>query len=142
MKANKATPEQFEVVVRLLHSAIGECKAMTLDDITARAGLPNRRMAEALMEEYLPRFPYPLVASGAGYFIPTSAEQLNNYLRSLRSRAVKMFKRSKVVVNKAIAHGWKREGRWFAKPPQQLDLFSNNNPASRTNTCGAGKQAA
>lgn len=137
-----ATPEQFEAVVRLMNGARGVEHAMTLDEITARAGLPNRRTTEALMEEYLPRFPYPLVASGAGYFIPTSADQLNDYLRSLRSRAIKMFKRSKVVVNKAIAHGWKREGRWFARPPQQLDLFEPNNPASRTESCGAGRNKA
>lgn len=120
------TPEQFESVVRLMNGARGVEHAMTLDEITARAGLPNRRTTETLIEENLARFPYPLVAGGAGYFIPTSADQLNGYLRSLRSRAVKMFKRSKVVVNKAIAHGWKREGKWFAKPPQQLDLFEQN----------------
>lgn len=118
-----ATQEQFEAVVRLLIQARGEENALTLEQISARAGLPNRRTAEALMEEYLPRFPYPLVASGAGYFIPTRADHINAYLRSLRGRAVKMFRRYKIVIGKANAHGWKRDGKWFARPPMQLDLF-------------------
>lgn len=118
-----ATPEQFSAAIRILHAAHGEANAITLDDLTARAGLPNRRTTEAMMEQRLPDFPYPLVASGAGYFIPTTADQLNVYLRSLKSRAVKMFLRSRTVANKAIANGWKREGKWFARPPTQLDLF-------------------
>jgi hypothetical protein len=121
-----ATPEQFAAAVRILNDARGELNAITLDDLTARAGLPNRRTTEDMMEHKLPDFPYPLVASGAGYFIPTSSDQLNTYLRSLKSRAVKMFRRSRVVANKAIANGWKREGKWFARPPAQLDLFEHS----------------
>jgi hypothetical protein len=113
---------------------------MTLDEITARAGLPNRRTAEALIEQRLNDFPYPLVASGAGYFIPTQAEQINTYLRSLRSRALKCFMRAKAVSGKALAQGWKREGKWFARPPLQLDLFDT--PHKGTGTGAAADSAA
>lgn len=122
--------EQFEAVVRLLIDARGEDRALTLDEITARAGLPNRRTTETLMELRLQDFPYPLVAGGAGYFIPTQADQINRYLQSLRSRAMKCFIRARNVSRKAVAQGWKREGKWFARPPVQLDLFecaANNN---------------
>ena len=124
-----ATLDQFKAAVRILNDARGEANAITLDDLTARAGLPNRRTTEAMMELRLPDFPYPLVASSAGYFIPTSSDQLNTYLRSLKSRAVKMFMRSRTVAKKAIAHGWQREGKWFAKPPVQLDFFENERGA-------------
>lgn len=117
--------DQFKNVVSILWNARGEANAITLDDLTARAGLPNRRTTEAMMELMLPAFPYPLVASSAGYFIPTTSDQLNNYLRSLKSRAVKMFMRSRTVSRKAVAYGWKREGKWFARPPAQLDFFEN-----------------
>jgi hypothetical protein len=116
-------PAHFRAVCWLLRDARGEDNAMTLDEITARAGLPNRRTAEALIEQRLQDFPYPLVASGAGYFIPTQAEQINTYLRSLRGRALKCFLRMRSVNRKALAQGWKREGKWFARPPLQLDLF-------------------
>jgi len=118
-----ATPEQFSAAIRILHAARGEANAVTLDDLTARAGLPNRRTTESMMEQRLPDFPYPLVASGAGYFIPTQADDINGCIRSLKSRAMKLFRRSRTIANKAIANGWKREGKWFARPPAQLDLF-------------------
>ena len=113
----------FDAVVRLLINARGYANALTLDEITARAGLPNRRTTEVLLETRLADFPYPLVANGAGYFIPTGADDLNTYLRSLRGRALKCFMRMRAVTSKAVAQGWKWEGKWFARPPQQLDLF-------------------
>jgi hypothetical protein len=128
-----ATREQFEACVRILHAARGEDNAITLDNLTTLAGLPNRRTTESLMEENLQRFPYPLVASAKGYFIPVRADQINGYLRSLRSRAMKLFLRAKTVSRKATANGWKRDGKWFARPPAQLDLFesfSNRNHAA------------
>jgi hypothetical protein len=117
------TNEQFQAVIRVLVDARGEANALTLDEITARAGLPNRRTTETLIETRLGDFPYPLVAGGAGYFIPVQAEQINKYIRSLGSRMVSLAIRKRAVVRKALAQGWKREGKWFARPPQQLDLF-------------------
>jgi hypothetical protein len=117
------TPEQFMAVIRVLANSRGAGNALTLDEITARAGLPNRRTTETLIETKLSDFPYPLVANGAGYFIPTRADDINDYLGSLRSRAMKCFLRMRSVSRKAVAQGWKREGKWFARPPQQLDLF-------------------
>jgi len=131
MPAMIVTNEQFQAICWLLRDARGVENAMTLDEITARAGLPNRRTTEELMEQRLQDFPYPLVSGGAGYFIPTQAEQINAYLRSLRSRALKCFIRARNVSSKAIAQGWKREGKWFAKPPLQLDLFEQTGNTTR-----------
>lgn len=114
---------EFAACMRILFQARGEPNAVTLDELVTRASLPNRRTAEAIMEQRLQDFPYPLVASSAGYYIPTTADDLNRYLRSLRSRAIKCFIRSRTVRRKALAHGWRREGSMFAKPPAQLDLF-------------------
>lgn len=115
--------EEFLAVMKLLWSARGELNAITLDDIVTRAGLPNRRTAEYVMEQRLQDFPYPLVASARGYYQPTTADDINRYTRSLRGRAVKCFLRVRTVRRKAIAAGWRREGSAFARPPAQLDLF-------------------
>jgi hypothetical protein len=128
------TPEQFMAVIRVLANSRGAGNALTLDEITARAGLPNRRTTETLIETKLSDFPYPLVAGGAGYFIPNEAEQINRYIRSLGSRMVSLAVRKRAVVRKALAQGWKREGKWFARPPQQLDLFEPSDVRNQERT--------
>lgn len=117
------THDQFEAVVRVLFDAMGESNAVTLNDLVTRAGLPNRRTAEVLIEQRLKDFPYPLVASGAGFFRPTVPDHLNHAIASLRSRAMKILHKAKTIRMKADAAGWKRDGRLFARPPAQLDLF-------------------
>lgn len=112
----------FERVCRVLHAAVGPDWAMTLDEITTFCKIPTRRTTEKLFELHLSRFPWPLVADGRGYYIPTSAEQLNRYCASLRGRALKDFMRRRTVMQKAVACGWKRDGKAFARPPQQQDL--------------------
>jgi hypothetical protein len=49
---------------------------------------------------------------------------------SLRSRAVCCFTRARAVRTKAAAHGWQRDGKRFARPPQQLSLFDQRNVGS------------
>jgi hypothetical protein len=120
-RAEQVAP-YFERVCILLQSAHGREWAMTIDEITEFARLPDRRTTEALMETHLDLFPWPLVAGADGYYIPTEAGELNRYVESLRGRAVKIFVRSRKVVRKAIACGWKRDGKAFARPPQQQEL--------------------
>ena len=114
--------EAFPHVVAMLEHAHGEHNALTLDEITARAGLPTRRTAEELFETRLSLFPYPVVAGGAGYFRPLHARNLNAYINSLRSRAVKCFLRARKVRRLALKAGWPMEGRAFAEPPKQLEF--------------------
>ena len=117
--------EHFIAVCRLLDPCIGEDRAITLDDITLRAELPNRRTTEEIMEHRLKDFPYPLVASSAGYFRPIKAEHINSYLHgSLTSRMVKLHRRRKTVIQKCLAAGFLRIGKHFVdRPSVQGDLF-------------------
>ena len=117
--------EFFLAVCRLLSPCIGEENAMTLDDITLRAEMPNRRTTEEIMEQRLADFPYPLVASSAGYFRPVKAESINNYIHgNLVGRMVKLHRRRKTVMRKCLAAGFIRIGKHFVdRPAVQGDLF-------------------
>jgi hypothetical protein len=115
--------ELFLSILRLLNGRRGAANALTLDEITLQAGIPNRRLTEQILEHRLADFPFPMVSSGAGYFIPATAEELNAYQASLRSRALKCFLRARTVRRKALAAGWRREGTRFANPPVQMDLW-------------------
>ena len=110
-------------VIRALAGCRGPRQALTLDELTTAAAIPSRRTTEICLERNLARLPWPIVADGHGLYIPTDADQLNRYLESLRSRAVCCFVRARAVRIKAAAHGWQRDGKRFARPPQQLGLF-------------------
>lgn len=122
-------------VIHALAGCRGPDHALTLEQLTAAAGLPARRMTEICLERNLSRLPWPIVADGHGVYIPTDADQLNRYLESLRSRAVCCFTRARAVRTKAAAHGWQRDGKRFARPPQQLNLFDP--PSCRAAARGA-----
>lgn len=124
----------FHTVAELLRTRRGEEQAITIDQIVTLTGMSSRRECEELLEKRLADFPFPLAASARGYYIPTSAEELNRYVASLRSRAMKIFLRQRTVVRKAVAAGWPRAGRIFAPPPgEQLSLFITRRFSSTTN---------
>jgi len=109
----------------------------------ALAGLPSRRTTEELLEHRLADFPWPLVATSAGLFIPTDPEEINHYQRSLRARAVKIFLRARTVRRKALAYGWRRDGKWFACAPRQMGLWEGEGgppalPTSGRERAGSG----
>lgn len=114
----------FQRIRDLLKHARGERYAVTLDRITKICDLPNRRTAEALLEEFLPTMGFVVVAGSKGYFRPTCAEQVNHYNNSLQSRLAKIAKR-KAAVRKLAAHeGFIRDGKKFQDPPaRQGELF-------------------
>jgi len=117
---------QLYAVARILAGARGVNGAVTIDELTNRAGITERRITETLLEERWADFPFVLVSGAAGIYQPAEAEDLNRFVHSQRSRALKCFLKAKRTVRKAVAHGWKREGRTFARPPMQMDLFENN----------------
>ena len=123
----------MHAAIRVLADAVGPEKAITLDDLTVRAGIPCRRETEELMELGLSRMPFLLVADKHGYYQPTDADQINRYTASLRSRAVKAFMRARTVRRKAFAHGWRREGSRFVRPATQGELFD----CCRAGACAA-----
>lgn len=114
-------PEQvradFDFVRQVLSTAVGEERAVTIGELTARAPWKDRRHTEQIIELYLLEFPWPLVSSSAGVFIPTKAEDLNHYFNSLESRIRKLWWRKKRVRLKACARGFKRDGKVFVDPP-------------------------
>lgn len=116
----------FASVSSILAVHRGESNAITIADLTLRAGLPNRRATEQLLELRFADFPFPLVSSSAGYYVPAKAEEVNHYLNSLQSRAVCIFLRKRAAMRKALRSGFRREGKRFVDPPQarQGELFA------------------
>lgn len=114
-------PEQYyPAVVEILRAARGPSAAIPINTIIERLGLPvthsTRRMVEHLLEVHLSDFPFFLVAGSSGYFIPTSAESINHYLRSLESRCRALFIRRHTTIKRAQAAGYRRQGRTFLDP--------------------------
>ena len=123
----------FKPVERVLASCMGRPRAMTIDTIQQLAGVPDRRTTEKVLESYLDRFPWPLVAGSAGYFIPIrgEAEEINRYKHNLRGRHNKLKRREDTVDVKARASGFVQDADGFFKdPPEnaQAELFAGSPP--------------
>jgi len=119
------TDQHFEAVCRILSDCRGAENAITLDVLTFQAGLPHRRITEQLIEQRLGDFPFILVAGGAGYYIPTDADEINRYVHNLHSRHRRMQLREQTVIRKARAAGYIYDGDRFANPPSaQGELFA------------------
>jgi len=117
--------EYVDAVARLLVNRRGRRQAITIEQIQNAVGLPDRRSCETLMEEHLADFPFPLVAGSGGYYIPASADDVNTYMESLRSREFALYRRRRRVMRKALAHGFQRVGKLFQNPPcAQAELFA------------------
>ena len=113
----------FAVIRDTLRTCRGEIAAVTIDALAARCGI-GRRECEELLESGLACFDFPVAAGAHGYFVPTSAAEINHYLRSLRSRAIKIFLRRRTVIRLAQRAGWPRAGNLFSNPPaNQGELF-------------------
>jgi len=122
-------PAAFHPIRAALTVANGMVNAFTLDDLAARAGVA-RREVEEIMEHHLADFGFSLVSGSAGYWRPEDAAELNRYIASLRSRALKCFRRAKRVTAAARRDGWPLHGRTFLNPPArqgELD-FTTTNP--------------
>jgi hypothetical protein len=114
--------ELFERLVGILAFAMGPNKAQTLDQLAARLGV-CRRSIEQTVQEFLPQFPFALVADGAGYYRPTSAQQINGYISSLRSRHLPLKRREETVIHKAQLEGWHYEGERFKEAVQNRQMM-------------------
>jgi hypothetical protein len=84
----------------------------------------DKRPIEKLLEEHLEDFPFIFVSCGRGVYIPTSAEDINAYLDSLRSRQSKVYHRIKRLKAKAIDAGYVNAGRHVQERTHQDPLFS------------------
>jgi hypothetical protein len=116
--------EQFQAIVRALAQARGADKAITLASIAERLQTA-RRTVESIIEEKLADFPFLIVSGSSGYYIPTSASDINRYVHSLHSRHRRMQLREQTVIHKAKAQGWPYDGKSFSQPPAiQQELFA------------------
>lgn len=115
--------QAFHALARILQFARGPEQAITLDALTERLCVPSRRYTEQILQHRLRELPYCIVAGSPGLFRPTSAEQINAYIASLRKRHLPLREREETVVHKALAEGWPRDAEWFTPRPQQQELF-------------------
>jgi len=113
----------FARVRDLLKDRIGEASAVPLEQLVELAGLPNRRAAEQLLETRLGDFGFPLCAGSSGYFVPESAEEINHYMHSLKSRIRCIAIRLRTVRQNATQAGWARDGQQFSKPPPRREFL-------------------
>jgi len=119
------TDQYFEAVCRLLSTCRGRDRAITIEAITERIGIHHRRVTEDLLETRLQDFPFLLIAGPRGYYIPTTAKDVNTYVHSLHSRHSKLQLRENTVQTKAVAAGFRKEGDVFVDPPgHQPELFA------------------
>ena len=110
--------QYFAAASAILAGRIGEENAITIAELVAAAGIPSRRAAEQLLEPKFSDFPFPLVSSSRGYYVPSRAEEINHYLASLRSRAICIFIRRRTALRKAMKAGFKRQGKVLVDPPK------------------------
>jgi hypothetical protein len=117
----------FDEIARLLSGARGRANAVTIAELTARAGLADRRTTEQILEERFNDFPFVLVAGAPGYWIPVAGEagEINRYRHSLHSRHRRLQVREQTLICKAMASGFRIEGERFVDPPgNQGELFA------------------
>lgn len=112
----------YEKLERCLRACKGARWAVTINQLQGMLGLGSRRETEQLLEDSYERIPFPVVAGSEGYYIPTTADEINHYYASLRSRARKIFRRMGVLRRRALAVGYEREGHVFTAAPAQLRL--------------------
>ena len=117
-----ASPDsaQIESLRQILTTRIGTESAITIAEISALLDHHCRRETEVFLEVHLADLPFCVVSSSAGYFRPASAEDINHYRNSIRSRIRCLAIRSRTVRQAAIREGFPIEsGRFVTRPVTQ-----------------------
>ena len=123
MNQKEETYDHFPALKKLLKGAIGPDRALTLNQLTQLAGIPDRRTTEVLIETRMDDFGFVLVSGSSGYFRPVEPEHLNRYLSSLESRIKSISTRRRRVFNNALKEGFHAEEGRFMSAPVQAELF-------------------
>lgn len=123
----------YDKLERTLRACKGERWAVTINQLQGILGMPNRRAVEQLLEDSYERFRFPVCSGYDGYFIPVTADEINHYYASLRSRAGKLFRRMAILRKRAEEVGYERQSHTFTAAPAQLRLpdpaFDGDQPA-------------
>lgn len=110
------------LISRALSTCEGESRAFTISEL-ASIGCISRRECEHLLENCLERLPFVVVSGTAGYWRPSSADEVEHYLASLRSRLVKLARRRRTIKRLALASGFVHEGGRIAPAPAKQREF-------------------
>lgn len=115
-----------EPLRELLRRRVGAAQAITLNEIRAALGMRGRRTAEQVVEDTLADLGFVVVATGRGYYRPTTAAEINAYVISLHRRHRALQLREQAVIALAVQEGWQRNADdVFSEPPiVQPELFS------------------
>jgi hypothetical protein len=119
------TRAALDELCRILLGSVGPARGITIDTLTERLGLPDRRATERLIQHNLSAIPCAIVGDNNGLYRPTRAKQINTYIHSLRRRHQPLVAREQITVHKARSENWPEEGGWFIDPPnvEQPELF-------------------
>ena len=118
------SPRLIIAAAAMLRPRKGEQFSITIGDLAGRLGI-SHRACEALIEENIAAFDFPLCAGSHGLFVPAEAHEINHYMESLRARSLKIFMRRKTVRAQAKKAGFDfRGGRFFDPPSMQPELFN------------------
>lgn len=113
MKTDDQLDGYFRALRAKLIHATGQNAAMSIDQLTRDAGIPDRRTCEVILETRLEDFGFVLVSGSKGYYRPTTAESVNRYLASLESRIKCLSVRHTRVSHMAKLAGFIHEGNQF-----------------------------
>ena len=129
----------FKRIVVALEYRFGEDQAVTIDELSIRAGFctfdmeapghmvqnPRRRQTEHLLETRFQDFPWLVVSSSHGYFRPQTAEEIEHWWSSLHGRIKSVALRLHTGRSKAAASGFQYlgAGRFQKTPVHKTDLF-------------------
>lgn len=134
---NACTETIYQQLIHILVNAKGKANAITIDQLAMRLGLvkhhsstgatiPDRRPVEAALQEHWDRFPFLLVSGSPGVWIPTTADDLTQFIHNIRGRHTSLRHKDDVTCRKARAFGYAWEDDHFVDPPNviQQELFA------------------
>jgi len=136
--------QAFKRIVMALEYRFGEANAITIDELSIRAGLcsfdtqapgvivqnPRRRQTEHMLETRFSDFPWLVVSSSRGYFRPETPDEIEHWWASLHGRIKSVALRLHTGRSKAAESGFRYlgGGRFERRPTYKTDLFETATP--------------
>lgn len=123
------TQADFETVREILRKCVGAANAVTIDQLTAKAGflhyasdgvslIPDRRRTELILQLRRRDFGFPVVTCGRGVYVADGPDAINKYFAQMNSRHAAETLTMTAVRDAAKAAGFVQTGPWeFTQPP-------------------------
>lgn len=109
-------PDPYIQIRTALLNAWGPDRAITIANLAAIARI-SHRAAEHLIQIRYSDFGFLLVSGSQGYYRPTSADHINHYAASLRSRCSAAYARLRILRREAARAGVLRDRRQYITDP-------------------------